>query len=447
MFLRRQVLLAYLSICLIIVVAADATQPSPTQAAGDVGYVDFSFFYRPSGGSGPDAILTPTGEKPQSKLWFNDGRWWAELFSPAAGAHHIYALDRAAQRWVDTGVALDPRPQTKADCLWDGVHLYVVSGGGLVSTGANLDARLYRYSYAAGIYVLDPGFPVTVRSGGAETIVIAKDTTGTLWVTYTHNNAVYINRSRLADSIWGTPFPLSASGANPTVAPDDISTLVAYGNAIGVLWSNQIDGAFYFAYHIDGAADNSWSGSVVARRTNLADDHINLKVFEGDSAGNVFAVAKTSLNAPDQPQIVVLAGRRQSSGGISWRSVTVSNGAQNQTRPLLLIDGSNRQVYVFSADESGGAIYYKQSSLDNLRFDPTTKGTLFLSSSGHPFFNNPSSTKQTLSSNTGIVVTASYDNDGHPSATPAASDVYGHNLLQIPAPLQNRRYYLPLIRR
>jgi len=447
MFLTRRVLLAYLSIWLIIIAGVDATRLSPVQAAGDVGYIDFSFFYRPSGGAGPDTILTPTGEKPQSKLWFNDGRWWADLFSSAAGAYHIYTLDRAAQRWVDTGTALDSRPRTKADCLWDGLHLYVVSGGGLESTGADLDARLYRYSYAAGIYALDPGFPVTVRSGGAETIALAKDTTGTLWVTYTKNNAVYLNHSRLADSIWGTPFALSASGANATVASDDISTLVAYGNAIGVLWSNQTDGGFYFAYHLDGATDTSWSGSVVARRTNLADDHINLKAFEGDPAGNVFAAVKTSLNTPDQPQIVVFAGRRQPSGGVSWRSVTVSDGAQHQTRPLLLIDGANRQMYIFSADESGGAIYYKQSSLDNLRFDASIKGSLFLSSSAYPYFNNPSSTKQTLNSSTGIVVAASYDNEGHPSATPAASDVYGHNMLQIAAPAQNRHVYLPLIRR
>jgi len=447
MFFRPRILLAHLGICLIVIAAAGTTSPSHAQAAGDVGYVDFSFFYRPSGGARPDLIQTPTGEKPQSKLWFNDGRWWADLFSPAAGAHHIYVLDRATQRWVDTGVALDPRPRTKADCLWDGAHLYVVSGGGLVSTGADLDARLYRYRYVRGAYLLDPGFPVTVRSGGAETIAIAKDTTGTLWVTYTQNNRVYVNHSRMADSSWGAPFPLGASGANAAVAADDISTLVAYGNAIGVLWSNQTDGGFYYAYHIDGAGEKAWSGGVVARRTNLADDHINLKAFAGGSAGSVFAAAKTSLNTSDQPQIVVLVGRRQSNGGLSWRSVTVSNGAQNQTRPLLLVDAANRELYVFSADESGGAVYYKRSSLDNLRFNANSKGTLFLSSSAHPYFNNPSSTKQALDSVTGIVVAASYDNESHPSANPATSDVYGHNMLAIAAPLLNHRMYLPLLRR
>ena len=55
--------------------------------------------------------------------------------------------------------------------------------------------------------------------------------------------------------------------------------------------------------------------------------------------------------------------------------------------------------------------------------------------------------KQTLNSATGIVVAASYDNVGHPNATPAMSDVYGHNQLQIAAPLQSRRLYLPLMRR
>jgi hypothetical protein len=41
----------------------------PTIAApADTGYRDFQF--------GASCNSTPTGEKPESKLWWNDGFWW-----------------------------------------------------------------------------------------------------------------------------------------------------------------------------------------------------------------------------------------------------------------------------------------------------------------------------------------------------------------------------------
>jgi hypothetical protein len=419
-------------------------EPAP---AANTGYVDFSFFYNASGKSTPNQVLSPTGEKPQSKLWYHDGRWWADMFSSAARAHHIFVLNRQTQKWVDTGTALDNRPQTKSDCLWDGAHLYVVSGGGLVATGADLDARLYRYSYASGAYRLDAGFPVTIRKGGSEAIVIAKDTAARLWVTYTQNNQVYVNRSLASDAAWGTPFVVPASGANPAVAADDISAIVAYGGRIGVLWSNQLDGGLYFASHVDTAAAGSWSGMVIARQTNLPDDHFSLRSLQADPAGSVFAVIKTSFNTNTAPAIQVAVGKPQSSGKLSWRRVTVTNGAQAQTRPILLLDTSNRRMYVFTADESGGAIYYKVAGLDAISFDPTTKGTPFIASGAHPFLNDPTSTRQNVNATSDIVVLASYDNSSHPSANPAATDVYAHNLLDIAGPPLDEHAYLPLIRR
>src|SRR5262249_50417327 len=117
-------------------------------AAGTVldpnGYQGLPFKYTP-------IVQTPTGEKPQSKLWYNDGRWWGDLFNTTDGKYHIYWLNIATQKWIDTGTILDTRPQTKADCLWTGTRLYVASGGGSDLSGsgttAPLDANLYRYSY------------------------------------------------------------------------------------------------------------------------------------------------------------------------------------------------------------------------------------------------------------------------------------------------------------
>jgi hypothetical protein len=223
--------------------------PTPSLiAAGTIldpnGYKGLPYKYTPT-------VQTPTGEKPQSKLWYNDGRWWGDLFNNTDGKYHIYWLDIGTQTWHDTGTILDPRPQTKADTLWTGTRLYIASGGGSDLSGsgttAALPANLYRYSYNAATkaYSLDSGFPVTIRNGGAETIVIDRDSTGTLWITYTQGNKVYVNHSLTSDTDWNLNVaPFEVAGTNTNVSPDDISTLVAFDGKIGILWSNESAGQF-----------------------------------------------------------------------------------------------------------------------------------------------------------------------------------------------------------
>jgi hypothetical protein len=89
----------------------------PAWAAGDIGHPSLTY----SGVSNP-----PTSDKPQSKLWWNAGSWWADMWKTGSG-WHIYRLDRSAETWVDTGVLNDTRGSTLADVLWDGTHLYIAS--------------------------------------------------------------------------------------------------------------------------------------------------------------------------------------------------------------------------------------------------------------------------------------------------------------------------------
>src|SRR4030067_1087877 len=58
---------------------------------------------------GTTVTIAPTGEKPESKLWFHDGYWWASMWNPAASSYRIYRFDLANQTFIDTGVALDNR--------------------------------------------------------------------------------------------------------------------------------------------------------------------------------------------------------------------------------------------------------------------------------------------------------------------------------------------------
>src|SRR5206468_3971377 len=69
--------------------------PGTRQASTtDAGFRDFSF--------GTTGLSTPSGEKPESKLWWNDGSWWGSLYNNPAQDWHIYRLNLANQTWVDT---------------------------------------------------------------------------------------------------------------------------------------------------------------------------------------------------------------------------------------------------------------------------------------------------------------------------------------------------------
>lgn len=421
-----------------ILLAARTT--SQAYAAGiEVGYSDFTY---PSGvGS---SIVGITAEKPESKLWWNDGSWWACMWSTAGNAYHIYELDWSTQTWIDTGVPIDDRKPTMADVLWDGTKLYVVSHiwvdnkGGTAAAGQR--GELFRYSYNSGVYSLDSGFPVEVNSSVSEALVLDKDSTGTLWVTFVQkDNAdgkfkVWVNHSVGGnDAVWGTPYVIPV-GAAATAYSDDVASIVAYQGHIGVMWSNQSSAVkMYFAVHEDGGGDSAADWQVVAAYTVSGDDHMNLKSLQSDPAGNLFAVVKTSFSAssnPPKPYIVLLSCKTGNCTSISdWSANTVFfTNEGNPTRAMLLIDTSNRNLYVFGRiryNATDDGIYYKQSSLDNISFPSSATtpniGIPFIQGAAYKNINDPTSTKQNVNSTTGLVVLAS----------DASKRTYLHNCLSL----------------
>jgi hypothetical protein len=375
------------------------------------GYRDFSY---------GTSVSAPTGQKPQSKLWFNDGRWWGVLWNRSTAKYQIHTFDVASQSWTSTSTVVDPRRTSQADVLWDGSKLYVASAQKVGTTSTDLRLLLYRFSYSASstAYSLDSGFPVSVTSVAPEAAVFDKDSTGTLWLTYTDDNgaggrSVFVTHSTSSDASWITPYVLPVPNATNLNA-DDISTLVSYGSNsgryVGVLYSNQNDETLNFASHPDGAADTVWTRTVLNGGPKVPDDHLNIKSLMSDDSGRVFAIVKTSLNdkspsVPSDPLIVLWV---LSNG--TWSSTTVWTVAENATRGIVLLDSQHRTVYAFMAAPccSGGTVYMKQSSYDRLGF-PSGLGTPFIQSSTDPEINNPTSTKQELNASTGLLVEAGDD--------------------------------------
>src|SRR5262245_55294198 len=66
---------------------------------GTQGYRDFSY--------GSTVTPSPTGEKPQSKLWYHDGSWWGCLWDNSSSRYRIYRFDRPTQSFVNVGPDVD----------------------------------------------------------------------------------------------------------------------------------------------------------------------------------------------------------------------------------------------------------------------------------------------------------------------------------------------------
>jgi PKD repeat protein len=409
----------FVTIGLAIISLVPGAHGSVARAAGDIGYRGPSF-----AGAGS----SPSGSKPESKLWWNDGYWWASLWDTATSDFYIYKLNLSTQTWERTNTPLDPRTGTRADVLWDGTKLYVASHVFTESPAATTSAnagKLWRFSYNAStdIYTLDSGFPVDINAAKTETLVIDKDSTGKLWATWTQGNRVYVNRTLSSDADWGTPFILPVDGTN--VATDDISSVVAFdGNKIGVMWSNQNESTMNFAVHVDGQPDTTWSArSVAYGGSGNADDHINLKSLQSDGS-RVFAAVKTSRSGSSDPLVVLLVYNRATN---VWSSAVFGRVAEHHTRPIVLLDETNHIIHMFAtSDENGGSIYEKTTPIsDNPSFEPG-RGTPFIEEGAAPGtsgdLNNATSTKQNVNCTTGLVVLA----------TNSTSDDYWHNYQPLP---------------
>ncbi|TLM74534.1 hypothetical protein [Pseudarthrobacter sp. NamB4] len=377
----------------------------------------------------------PTEDKPQSKLWWNDGSWWADMWT--ASGWRIHKLDRSSKQWVDTGVQIDSRANTLADTLWDGTHLYIASHVVTVSTEdgpkasrPDSPARLYKYSYSNGKYTPVSGFPTEITRNSSESMTIDKDSTGAIWATWTqvsglatggYTNAVMVNSSAPGGTSWGTP--ASLSGESAAAAPDDISSIVAFGkNKIGVMWSDHTTGSVWWATRNDGESTGSWKVQSAVRGPNQADDHLNIKSLQADSSGRVFAAVKTSFDMnstarKSDPQLQLLVFKP---GTGAFDKFTISTIGDCHTRPQIVLDPENNKIHAFQTGPAttvtgcpysgvSGAIYHKTASMDNPVF-AAGRGTPVIQDAT-PSINNATTTKQPVTSESGVVVLASDDTD------------------------------------
>ena len=345
----------------------------------------------------------PTARPEESKIWWNDGHWWASLWSERALDFHLFRLDGTA--WVDTGVAVDTRQRTRADALAAGKRLFIVSHR-FNRRGAPDGSVLFRYTYDARShrYVPDGGFPAVVNRYGSETLVLAREGTGRLWVTWTQRGRVWLSRTRCTpgcdDRDWGKPTPIALPEAR--VAGDDVSSIVSLpGDRVAIMWSNQRLDAFFYVEFENGRMGELEPVDLV----ESADDHLSLKA---DSQGRVYAAIKTTSTTPAD-LLTGLLVRDPDSG--EWHVNLFGRTSDGHTRPVVVVNEEAGIAHVLAmapAPEGGPAqaVYRKSTNLEATEPFPVGPGELVLAVSGGSVM-DPTSTKQTVDDRWGLLVLAS----------------------------------------
>ncbi len=365
-----------------------------------------------------------TAGRNQSKFWFNDGRWWGLIFDrgTTAAKFRIYQFDMANQGWTSTGVAVDDRNRSHGDALSVGSTLYVASTGGVTSADKRLRVYKYAYNGTSHTYALVAGFPkvFTTTASGTGYPTIAQDTTGRVWVTWPQANKVMVAASDDGGVTWTAPFVLPGMGNDAT--PEDVAAIAPVSGSgvsgVGVLWSNQAatDDSFYYQVHVDGDAVGTWQTREVVFGTASAydaDNHISLKT---DSAGHAIAALKTGRDgdpAPNgsDPLIIVVDRTGAPNQAGTWSSHPVTNVSTGGTRPVLVLDDEHNEADVFLtsptlASQGTQAIYRRVASQSTLDFGSSSIGSAVIKSASDVEINDATSSKQTATSQTGILVGA-----------------------------------------
>ena len=266
----------------------------------------------------------PTADKPQTKLWFMDGFWWA-LLPRSSGPSLWQRTDDGWKEYPDVRAALSGVPG-RAD-IWSDDNKVTAVGVGERSLTV---FRLLKNNNSMGIYwesqIIGELFP---PSGNytIETATIVKDGKMNWWVAAVANKTVYVWNSSSNGKRWSPPIKL-ADG----IDKDDICVATLLPDGVGVIWSDQIQQAIRIRTHKVGQPVESWNEMVTIEAGNrTADDHLNTALSQD---GTLWLATKNSLDEQGKPQLVLRVHLVKG----QWRNFpyAILGSIQKPSRPIVI---------------------------------------------------------------------------------------------------------------
>ena len=344
----------------------------------------------------PLTISSNTGEKPQSKVWNYDNKWWAVLADSQGTYIWELVFKGEEYKWIKS-LKISDSSKTYADCKLNSnlVHILLFDKSTTpVSTkliSMEYDARLdsyNRWSLNAVPLCLD------FENNSIETATIDVDGQNKLWLAYEKDNKINVRWSNSPYSKWSKEIVLFDG-----VKDDDICSVAHLNNKVGVLWSNQNTKRFGFKFHEDNNAPEFWSYNEVPGNKyalevgeGIADDHLNMAVAKD---GTLYCAVKTSYDKTGYTKIGLLIRDPKGNWSKLYRL------SENGTRPIVILNESKQNIKIlYTSTEDGGDIIYKESDCEKIRFSETK---VLIKEGNGTKYNNVSSAKNNYTSEIVII--------------------------------------------
>ena len=295
--------------------------------------------------------IHPTADKPQSKLWFMDGYWWAIL--PDSIGPTIW--QRTKKGWIDypeitsTLIGVPGR----ADVWADENEVTAVGVGDSSLTVFRLikktDKPVKWQAQILGQLYPQPLAPI-------ETATIARDDAGNWWVAATANSKVYVWFSDRSGKNWLSPVVLAEG-----IDADDICTITPLKEGVGVIWSDQIRDEVSMRVHNNDDLPENWKEKEIIDSGNkTADDHLNTVLTQD---GTLWVTSKNSVDKAGKPQFVL---RKRSVQG-KWTNIPyliLESRMKRPSRPIVVATEDNSYLFVGHGDNDRSVPYPHNSEIE-----------------------------------------------------------------------------------
>jgi hypothetical protein len=344
----------------------------------------------------------PTLDKPQTKFWRANGSWWAVLANSEDDVEglSVYQFDEHAEAFTKASETLTNKPCASVDAHFDGKELLLA----IRAPEVGIELQRLHYDDDMQRYLPDPDGSWTEPEVESPSVSVTKSKVGSIVLTYATDLPYYLSSPQSSFPHLGTSAALP--GATPTLIGVDLSAVIALGDDVALLWSDQGRESFFCAIlREDGTVDIeiAVSGGLVA------DDHIAVREYQG----RLFVAVKTSRDddparASDDSLLLLLV--REPTG--KWHHHCVAKIHEPVTRPMPLLEpeaGLIHVLYTHGPNPGERTIRARSARLDQFEF-AAQETTVMAVSNGQ--LNDVTGSREPLTRHNGALVAAS---DGHAS--------------------------------
>jgi len=324
---------------------------------------------------GAIAPITKSGfrKSNQSKVFYYDGQWWAIALNETNTRWQIWRYNGA--NWTATGDV-----QAGAAYYCDAVMNE--SGGKLLVFGSHKSAPFFRrFSYAAGAWKLDAGYPVILpdftNPDQDNPVSLVRANNGELWIFRINNKTLQARRSRDGGKTWEPRITVKSGLTTSNGTTDAAAFAVNGSNYVGVAYAecDEAVGKFGFLYRRDSEPATSWTDESAALKFFGNERACNQLCLAVDANNNLYFFTHNAGFIGRNPRNTLY---KRAANGI-WQKFKV-NSTLNWKTPALAIDAANSRLYFLGVNNNTLHTEYKTCLIgQEADLDTAATQTLFYS--------------------------------------------------------------------